>query len=238
MPSALRLLHLVGIFCLGLMLWSGLLIYWAHDPYRITVFGYEVFHFFPKGFYQFFGAEFKLAQGMGWHFAIQWLFMANGLLYVGWLALSGHWRDLAPTRLRVFADAWLVTLHDLGLRKTAPAQQGRYNAAQRLAYASVPLLGAAASLSGWAMYKPVQLGWLTGLFGSYENARLVHFATALAFTGFVVIHVAQVLRQALLTGWAHLGAMFLGTPDPATPPAEGESLPPTSAPEADVAPAA
>ncbi len=215
MPAALRLLHLVGIFSLGLMLWSGLLIYWAHDPYRITVLGYEVFHFFPKGFYQFLGAERKLAQGMGWHFAVQWIFMANGLLYTGWLWVSGRWRDLAPRRWGELADAVHVALHDVGLRKQAPPQTGRYNAAQKLAYASIPLLGAMATLSGWAIYKPVQIGWLLGLFGNYENARLVHFCTALAFTGFIGIHVAQVLRQALQTGWGHLGAMFLGTADPA-----------------------
>jgi thiosulfate reductase cytochrome b subunit len=209
MPAALRLLHLVGIFSLGIMLWSGLLIYWAHDPYEIVVFGTTLFHFFPDWFYNLTGAKRKLATGMGWHFVVQWVFIANGLLYCAYLAYSGHWRQVLPTRWRHFPQAVQVALHDFGLVKQLPPQ-GLYNAAQRISYAAVPVMGLLASLSGWAIYKPVQLGWLLGLFGNYEVARGVHFVTALLFVGFVLVHVAQVLKA----GYRHLGAMFLGTPAP------------------------
>jgi hypothetical protein len=60
------------------------------------------------------------------------------------------------------------------------------------------------------MYKPVQLGWVLHLFGTYEVARGVHFITALLFVGFILVHVAQVLKA----GTKHLAAMFLGTPMP------------------------
>jgi len=189
------------------MLWSGLLIYWAHDPYDLVVFGYTVFHFFPDWFYELTGAKFSLATGMGWHFVIQWVFIANGLMYCAWLALSGHWKEILPNKIRYFTEALQVTLHDVGLVKKLPPQ-GMFNAAQRFAYTSIPLFGALATLSGWAMYKPVQMGWLLHLFGTYEIARGVHFITALLFVGFILVHVAQVLKA----GVKHLSAMFLGTP--------------------------
>lgn len=213
MPPSLRLLHLVGMFCLGLMLWSGLLIYWAHDPYDLTLFGYTVFHFFPDWFYELTGAKRHLAKGMGWHFVVMWVFMANGLIYWAWVFFSGHWREVLPIRFRHFGEAFQVVLHDLGLRKTLPPQ-GMFNAAQRFAYSAVPLMGMAATLSGWAMYKPVQLGWVLHLFGDYETARGVHFVTALLFVGFILVHLGQVAKQAFATGWGHLSAMFLGTPYP------------------------
>ena len=213
MAFLLRLTHAVGILTLFLMLWSGLLIYWAHDPYEITVFGYTLFHFFPDGFYKALNVPYKLGLGMGWHFTVQWFYIGNGLLYTAWLFISGHWRDVVPTRLHEFIDAAKVAGHDFGLVKTLPPQ-GRYNAAQKISYAGIPVLGMVATLSGWAMYKPVQLGWVLHLFGTYEIARGVHFITALLFVGFIVVHVVQVLVQAVKSGWAHLGAMFIGTPDP------------------------
>jgi thiosulfate reductase cytochrome b subunit len=56
------------------------------------------------------------------------------------------------------------------------------------------------------MHKPVQLGWLERLFGSYDNARIVHFVCMLALGGFVVPHVAL----AIADGWDTLRSMVVG----------------------------
>ncbi len=45
---------------------------------------------------------------------------------------------------------------------------------------------------GFAIYKPVQLAWLTALFGGYELARYWHFWTVWIFVGFTLLHVALV----------------------------------------------
>ena len=37
-------------------------------------------------------------------------------------------------------------------------------------------MGAGSLLTGLAIYKPVQLAWLTAVLGGYEAARLEHFA--------------------------------------------------------------
>ena len=47
-------------------------------------------------------------------------------------------------------------------------------------------------LTGFAIYKPVQLAWLTALFGGYELARYWHFLAVWIFVGFTLLHVALV----------------------------------------------
>lgn len=195
-PLWIRWTHWVNFPLLALMVFSGTLIYWAHMPYT---------PFIPDGFWRALGVDHRLAEGMAIHFAVAWLFVVNGALYVAYLAFSGEWRELMPSRggLR---DAMLVMLHDLGLRKTPPPQ-GKFNAAQRIAYSSVVVMGVLAVLSGLAVYKPIQLGWLRAAFFGYEGARLVHFLLAVGFLLFFLVHIAQVLRagwsnfQAMVTGW-------------------------------------
>jgi hypothetical protein len=110
----LRLIHWLNIPILAVMIWSGLLIYWAYDPYRIEIAGTVWFKFFPDWFYAWLRLEFSLAIGMAYHFTFAWFFALNGLAYVIYTFVSGHWRELFPT-LRTPIDAFQVVLHDLGL---------------------------------------------------------------------------------------------------------------------------
>jgi thiosulfate reductase cytochrome b subunit len=146
-----------------------------------------------------------LAGGLNWHFALAWPFVLTGLLYLGFLAVTGEWRALA-FRPRDIRPAIQMQLYYLRLRKDHPAQ-GKHNALQKGAYSSIILLGAIAALSGFAIYKPVQLAWLTGLFGGYELARYWHFVAVWLFIGFTLLHVALVFLvdpaslRAMITGW-------------------------------------
>jgi thiosulfate reductase cytochrome b subunit len=47
-------------------------------------------------------------------------------------------------------------------------------------------------MTGLAIWKPVQLGWLAGLFGGYPIARGIHLATMFGIVIFVLVHVALV----------------------------------------------
>lgn len=203
-PRAVRWMHWVNFPLLAVMAWSGLLIYWAYDPYRIGWGEATLVRFFPDGFYRALGIPFRLAEGMAFHFAFAWLFALNGVAYVLYTAASGEWRHLVP-RLRDVRDALLVTLHDLGLRKTAPPQ-GRYNAAQRIAYTAAVAMGAGLVVTGLAIWKPTQFAWLTSALGGYRAARLDHFVLTLLVVGFFVVHVAQVVRA----GWSNFRSMVVG----------------------------
>ena len=211
-PLAIRWLHWISFPLLALMIWSGLLIYWANAVYGVKIFGNELFHFFPAWFYEFLGIPFRLAEGLSLHFFFMWFFAANGLIYVLYLIFSGEWRALLPVP-GSFKRAALVTLHDLHIVKKLPPQ-GKYNDAQRIAYTGVIFLGAVAVLTGLAIYKPLQLAWLTWILGGYEWARWQHFWIMILFVLFFVVHVVQVA----LAGWSNFRSMISGyeTVDPET----------------------
>jgi thiosulfate reductase cytochrome b subunit len=203
-PRVIRWSHWLNVPLLALMIWSGLLIYWANDVYRIGLGSVTLVHFFPDALYRAFGLEYRLAEGLAWHFTVMWLFALNGLVYVLYTAFSGEWRDLLPNR-RTLREALQVLLHDLRLSKVAPPPR-KFNGAQQLAYTTVILMGAGSLVTGLAIYKPVQLAWLTWCLGGYEMARLEHFALAFGYVVFFVIHITQVVRA----GWNNLRAMVTG----------------------------
>ncbi|HZY83825.1 MAG TPA: cytochrome b/b6 domain-containing protein [Gemmataceae bacterium] len=203
-PRAIRWMHWVNVPVLTVMIWSGLLIYWANDIYRVGWGEQTLFHFFPDGFYRALGVEHRLAEGMAWHFAFMWLFAVNGVCYVLYTFLSGEWRHLVPGR-RSFREAWQVLLHDLHLSKVEPPRR-KFNGAQQFAYTGVILMGAGSLLTGLAIYKPVQLAWLTTLLGGYEWARWEHFWLTVGYVMFFLVHITQVVRA----GWNNFRAMVSG----------------------------
>lgn len=193
-PLAIRWNHWINFPVLTIMIWSGLLIYWANDVY-----------FLPGSWLDAIGLHHRLAQGMSWHFPFAFVFGVNGLCYAIFLFVSGQWRYLFPER-RSVKDAAIVFLHDLKLYKGELPSQVKYNGAQRFAYTAILFLGFAALITGLAIYKPVQLGWITSLLGGYEAARLEHFLITVAFVAFFIIHVGQVIKA----GWNNFRAMVTG----------------------------
>lgn len=203
-PLAIRWLHWINFPLLFLMIWSGLLIYWANAVYGIKIGSYELFHFFPAWFYDALGIPFRLADGLQLHFFLMWFFIINGVLYVLYTIFSGEWRALLPVP-GSFKRALQVTLYDFKLSKYHPPQ-GKYNDAQRSAYTSAILMGIGSTLTGLAIYKPTQLAWLTTIFGGYEWARWAHFWLTVLFVLFFVVHVAQVVKA----GWNNFRSMITG----------------------------
>jgi len=171
----IRWTHWLGAPVLGLMIWSGLRIYWANDVYP---------GFFPDRFFEVLGLQAELANGMAVHFNFAWVWTVLGAVYLIGTASSGHWRELAPGR----------------------SSRGGYSLPQRVAYTGVAALGVLETLSGLAIYKPVQLQGLALVFGGYEAARLVHFVAMLGLVLFVGVHVIQVARA----GWPTLRGMITG----------------------------
>lgn len=204
-PLAIRWFHWINFPVLTIMIWSGLLIYWANDVYRIGFGDTTLLRFFPDSFYKALHIPFRLSEGMAYHFVFMWLFFLNGLAYVLYTLLSGEWRYLVPHR-HAFREAWQVLLHDLHLRKTAPVIAGKYNAAQQIAYSAIIVMGLGSLLTGLAIYKPVQLGWLCAVFGGYKMARIIHFTLTIGYVLFFLIHLFQVIRA----GWNNFRAMITG----------------------------
>src|SRR5882724_8493115 len=203
-PLAIRWFHWINFPILAVMIWSGFMIYWANDVYRLGWGNTTLLKFFPQSFYQALQLEYKLASGMAFHFVFMWIFAINGLLYFLYTIFSGEWKYLVPDK-HSFKEAWQVLLHDLRLRKTAPPQK-KYNAAQKIAYSAIVVMGLGSVLTGVAIYKPIQFGWLCALFGGYEFARIIHFTLTIGYCLFFIIHILQVIRA----GWSNFRSMVTG----------------------------
>jgi len=203
-PLAVRWLHWINFPLLAMMIWSGMLIYWANPVYRISIFGYELFKLFPPWFNDFLSIPFRLAEGLQLHFFFMWLFAINGVIYVIYTIVSGEWRAIVPIPASL-KRAPLVALHDAHIVRAKPPQ-GKYSDAQRIAYTSVIVMGAGSVLTGLAIYKPTQLAFLTALFGGYEWARWIHFWLTISFVLFFLVHVIQVV----LAGWGNFRSMITG----------------------------
>jgi thiosulfate reductase cytochrome b subunit len=186
------------------MVTSGLQIYGAY-----TRFGERGGPYYPNPFQGEVFPEWTrlggwLAGGINWHFLLMWPLIFVGLLYLGYLAVSGEAKKLI-FRPRDVRPAIEMQKYYLRLRSDHPPQ-GKHNALQKLAYSGVILLGVLSVLTGFAVYKPVQLAWLTWLFGGFQAARYWHFWATWLFVGFTVVHVTLVF----IADPASLRAMITG----------------------------
>ncbi|OYV32273.1 MAG: thioredoxin reductase [Rhodospirillales bacterium 20-64-7] len=171
-PWPIRLTHWINAVAIVVMIGSGWQIYNASP-----LFGFN----FPVGIGGWLGA------GIAWHLAFMWLLVANGLVYFLYSAVTGRFRRFFPIRpSEVWRDFRAALRFDLS------HQRGVYNAVQKLLYLGVMLAGVVIVLSGLAIWKPVQLWWLSDLFGGFVVSRYVHFGAMAAIAGFVLIHVTLV----------------------------------------------
>jgi thiosulfate reductase cytochrome b subunit len=130
-----------------------------------------------------------LAGALQWHFAAMWLLALNGLVYVIYGIVSGHFRR------KLFPISPRAVLHDVGQAfrgKLAHEDLSVYNAAQRAAYVVLILCFIILIASGLAIWKPVQLQELAALMGGYEGARLLHFFAMSLVVLIVIVHVVMV----------------------------------------------
>lgn len=207
-----RLTHWVNVVALGIMVGSGLRIFNAYPAFARRG---DTFCCWPFE-YRSIPAKLTFGGWLGgarnWHFAMMWLLVANGLLYLSFLYLHGEWRDLAPRRGFLHDSVEMAKFY-LFIRPDHPVQ-GKHNALQRGAYFAMPIVGAVAVISGIAIWKPVQLGWLTHLLGGYVWARYWHFLAMLVLVLLATGHVFMVFA---VDPWA-LRAMITGRYDESRSP--------------------
>ena len=145
-----------------------------------------------------------LAMGRQWHLFFAWVFVINGLLFMGYALISRHvTRDLAPTGKA--AKDHMVLRHPKG------NEAKQYNVLQKLAYVVILFVVAPLIvLTGLTMSPMIDTAfpWLLTIFGGRQGARTIHFLACFAFVGFIVIHVLQVILtgffnniRSMVTGW-------------------------------------
>ena len=172
---AVRITHWINAIAIIIMILSGWRIYDASPlfnfefPASITLGGW-------------------LAGALQWHFAAMWLLVLNGLFYVCYGFISGHFKSsfLPLTWQSIWRE------FKSALQGQISHELGVYNAVQRAAYIGVLCLGVVLVLSGLAIWKPVQFQELAALMGGYEGARWVHFIAMALTVFFILVHLILV----------------------------------------------
>jgi thiosulfate reductase cytochrome b subunit len=172
-PAWVRTVHWINAVAMILMIMSGWQIYNASPLFNFR-----------------FSSSITLGGWLGgallWHFAAMWLLMVNVLVYLALGIATGRFRKklLPITPEGVISDAKAALTG-----KLSHDDLSKYNYVQRLLYAGIIVVGVLIVLSGLSIWKPVQLQYLTALFGGYDVARYVHFICMSAIVAFLVVHV-------------------------------------------------
>src|ERR1700751_778346 len=176
-PAWVRAMHWTNAVAMILMIMSGWQIYNASP-----LFGFR----FPR--------EITLGGWLGgallWHFAAMRLLMVNGLIYLITGFATGRFRK----KLLPITPSGVVTDVKAALTfKLAHDDLSKYNYVQKLLYAGIIAVGVVIVLSGLSIWKPVQLQWLTAVFGGHEIDRFHPFVCMSLIVAFLVIHVVLAL---------------------------------------------
>jgi thiosulfate reductase cytochrome b subunit len=177
-PISVRIMHWVNAISVIALIFSGWKIYddspilgFLRFPDEITLGGH------PE-------------TALQWHFLFMWPLVINGLIYVCYGLVSGRFRrKMLPIRPREIVATIIETLklrlgHD-DIRV--------YNPVQKLLYVGVITILAFQVWTGLVMWKPVQFSELLVPFGTFQNARIVHFVGMALLCGFIIVHVALAL---------------------------------------------
>ena len=201
-----RICHWINLIAVGYLLVSGVHIfldfpelYWGKTGFR----GYP--------------AAFRLADlGISWdqaaawgnrrwgrtyHFTFGWVFVINGLAYVGWSLYRRHFRrSMLRRRTSPGTVESSSTESGSAASGSAPSRSDspspRYGTPQRFAYLGMifvvtPLLflTGIAQMPAFTAIAP----WLIDLFGGRQTARTIHTIATVVVVLFVLVHVGQVI---------------------------------------------
>src|SRR5215472_11753263 len=155
-PLPLRIMHWINAIAIFIMIGSGWKIY--NDDILFS------FLRFPDAI-----VIGKWAQyGLQWHFFGMWIFVLNGLAYLGYGIVSGRfWQKLFPISPREV----LATVGEALRLRLRHDDLTHYNAVQKVLYLGVMAVGVLIVVSGLALWKPVQFSELANLFGSFQTIR-------------------------------------------------------------------
>ncbi|WP_153006505.1 cytochrome b/b6 domain-containing protein, partial [Leucobacter sp. G161] len=192
-PAWARWTHFLNLFFMVLIVRSGLMVRHQQKP--------DAF-FTPKR-----GGK-KISIHLWLHTSIDLLWLANGIIFVVLLFVTGHWARIVPTSWEVFPNALSAMLQYLTL--DWPVENGwvNYNALQQLMYFIIVFIAAPiAAITGVRMSEwwPKNNEKLDKVFPA-QLARVLHYPTMLFFVVFVIIHVFLVMTTGALRNLNHMYA--------------------------------
>ena len=193
-----RITHWINVVCLTVLLMTGAQIFNAHPMLHWGQFGADfdqrlfAMHF-PN--WATIPGHQDLASGRLWHFFFAWLFVINGLVYLAYGFLSGHFRrDFLPTGHQLRHIGQSVWEH-IRLKFPKGEEAKNYNVLQKFAYIGIIIVLPLMLLTGLTMSPGVDTAvpLLLDVFGGRQSARTLHFIFAWMVVGFVIIHLVAIL---------------------------------------------
>lgn len=197
-----RICHWINVVACAYLLWSGVhlfldfpALYWGHTGFR----GYPAwFSLEDWGIsWEEAGALGQRRVGRNYHITFAWVFLINGIVYVGWNLYSTHFKkQMLPARDELSVAHVRKELRDhLRWRSRRHTPDGRYGTLQKTSYlilifVFVPLmiLTGIAHSPGFTAAMP----FLLDLFGGRQTARTLHTIGTVMLVLFVAVHVLQV----------------------------------------------
>ena len=152
------------------------------------------------------GVRHSIGLARWWHFSINLLWVANGVLFYILLFATGQWLRLVPVTWGVFPAALSTAIQYASLN--FPVDQGwtRYNGLQQLSYFVTVFVAAPVSIATGLMQSPAisnKLGWFGQVFNR-QAMRSVHFLSFAWFVLFILMHGVMVFVTGLRQNTNHM----------------------------------
>lgn len=150
----------------------------------------------------------NLGMGRHWHFFCDAGWLLTGIAYYTLLFATGEWRRLIPRSWSILPGAWHAFLQYASFHLVETP--GAYNPLQQIAYFSIVFIVAPLAIATGVAMSPsitARFPWYLKIFHGRQAARSIHFLCMLAFTGFVIVHVAMVIAHGF---GRELGLIVLG----------------------------
>ncbi len=198
-PAIVRLCHWAFALALAVLIGSGLEVFAAFPTFGEKIPQSDLF--VPPSLVRIGG---WLGGALQWHLTFAWLLATAMLIYGAYQVVSRHGRQVWFVSDDV-RGVWPMVRHYF-LFGPKPIATQTYNPLQKLAYTVALLLMVLSLVTGFALYKPVQLSWLVYGLGGFRLTRIWHFAAMCGLLAFIPGHFVMVV----LHGWKNFAGMWTG----------------------------
>ncbi|WP_104137062.1 cytochrome b/b6 domain-containing protein [Cryobacterium sp. Y62] len=150
----------------------------------------------------------KISINLWLHIATDTLWVLNGIVFYVLIFVTAQWTRIVPISWDVMPNAISAGIQYASLNW--PTEDGwvNYNSLQLLTYFAIVFIVAPLSIITGLRMSPSWPSNTTRLNKAFpiEAARAMHFPLMLAFTGFIVLHIALVLATGALRNLNHMYA--------------------------------
>lgn len=198
-PAVVRVCHWIFALASAALIGSGLEVFAAFPAFGEKMLRSELF--VPPPLLRIGG---WLGGALQWHFTFAWLLVSAMVIYIAFQIVSRNGRQVLFVA-RDVRGVWPMVRHYF-LCGPKPVVSETYNPLQKLAYSTALALIVVGIVTGFALYKPVQLAWLVEGLGGFRATRTWHFAAMCGLLAFIPGHLVMVV----LHGWRNFASMWTG----------------------------